>query len=447
MKELEDLIVPNFPYLLNAWKAALATVACGVIGNPYRCLALIFTGQPSSGKSTVIESFYAPDPTVAYSDYFFRSDKFTTASFVTHSTSAKDEEQLKKIDLLPKLRNRTLLTSELAEMFKGKKEELIPKFNILTRVLDGQGLTTDSGAWGKRGETGDNVFQWVGGTTPLEPAIITAMATLGPRLVFYFVDRPEQTARDLVAKFKSNQGKTAQKDVYNAVRNLVGAVYQTYGRRTDSEATGVDRDSIQIINKNEELFVMMMQWAEIAAKLRMTIHEAKGDSNNMCDEDPGDRLSMKRKEFADRIAESFTQFAIGSAIIHGRNYFTEYDVKQIAHIALSTGMPGRTPIFEQALRRKGQISITTAREYVDFKRNGIELRYIRELELAGLGDVILGESHTPSVFVVDEDFAELGNYLHAEIANPKKRRKVKHAVHTAERETVVVGPDDPVVLK
>lgn len=446
MKELDALLERHFPELIHAWKAALAIVACGVIGNPYRCAALIFTGQASSGKSTVVESFFPPDVNCDYGSYMYRSDKFSVASFISHSTAAKSEEELKKIDLLPKLVNKTLLTSELAEMFKGNKNDLLPRFNILTRVLDGQGLTTDTGAWGSRGETGEAIFQWLGCTTPLETPVVAAMASLGPRLVFYYVDRQEPTAQDLVDGFKSEEAEGSESTPYDRVclkvRELVCAIYQTYGRRSGHKETGVDRHSISVTN-NEEITLKLMKWADIAAKLRMTIFEAKADPDNLTDEDPAERLSGKRKEFSNRIAQVFRQFSIGSAIAHGRTYLTDYEIKQIAHIALSTGMPGRTAVFEQAMRHGGQINVAGCRDYIDHKKNGIELRYMRELELAGLGEVVRGEGNSGSIFYVADEFMDLIPLMHPAIVSPKKKRKVQRAIHRPDGKKAVRGGDKP----
>jgi hypothetical protein len=49
------------------------------------------------------------------------------------------DSQLKKIDLLPKIRNKLFLTPELSPMFSVKDDDLNEILGILTRVADGQG--------------------------------------------------------------------------------------------------------------------------------------------------------------------------------------------------------------------------------------------------------------------------------------------------------------------
>jgi hypothetical protein len=59
------------------------------------------------------------------------------------------DSQLKKIDLLPKIRNKLFLTPELSPMFSVKDDDLNEILGILTRVADGQGYESDSGVQGR----------------------------------------------------------------------------------------------------------------------------------------------------------------------------------------------------------------------------------------------------------------------------------------------------------
>src|SRR5208283_5375227 len=86
----------------------------------------------------------------------------------------------------------TLVTPELAPLFRGKRDDLTERFAVLTRVLYGDGYQTDSGAQGRRGYAdGKYVFRWLGAPTPLDSAAVEVMGQLGPRLLFYEVTRSE----------------------------------------------------------------------------------------------------------------------------------------------------------------------------------------------------------------------------------------------------------------
>ena len=69
----------------------------------------IVLGNPSSSKTLGMEMLRSR-PNMLY------SDNFTPKSFVSHSANIKKVE-LSKIDLLPKIKNKAILTPELSPTF------------------------------------------------------------------------------------------------------------------------------------------------------------------------------------------------------------------------------------------------------------------------------------------------------------------------------------------
>src|SRR4029450_6378610 len=84
----------------------------------------------------------------------------------------------------------------------GKRADLIPRFAILTAVLDGGGYVSDSGAHGRRGYPDPINFQLLGATTPLSTDVLAVMAQPGPRILFYDADRPRKGVDELVEHAK-----------------------------------------------------------------------------------------------------------------------------------------------------------------------------------------------------------------------------------------------------
>lgn len=136
----------------------------------------ILLGPPSSMKSRVIELFRDLKNT-------YYTDKFSPKSFVSHYAGIK-EEQLQKIDMLPKIRDKFFLTSDLSPMFTKKQEEISETIGIITRVLDGEGFMTDSGACGQRGYKGKYMFTWLGASVDIPYRVHKLMGSLGPKLHF-----------------------------------------------------------------------------------------------------------------------------------------------------------------------------------------------------------------------------------------------------------------------
>src|SRR5262249_39115813 len=142
--EWRTVIGENFPTYLKPAEVCLSVQAQLLLNDVSNPFALALVDVPSSGK-TIILNFLDGAIELTYT-----TDNFTPASFVTHATNVKRED-LAKVDLLPRIRYRTLIVRELGSIFGAKDDDLIKSLGILTRVLDGEGLETDSGVHGRRG--------------------------------------------------------------------------------------------------------------------------------------------------------------------------------------------------------------------------------------------------------------------------------------------------------
>ncbi len=197
LKEVEKEITAHFGEgVLQMVKAGFATIATLAL-EIYQPTSLIYVG-PSGSAKTLVCTLLTPDGKhEELKEWIIRVDKFTPASFVTHASNVK-KEKLKDIDLLPKIKDRCLITKELAPLFRGKETDLQDNFSILITVLDGKGLVSTSGVQGTRGYDGDISFSWLGATTPLSNRVHKLMAQLGTRLVFYNTDGEEKTIDELL---------------------------------------------------------------------------------------------------------------------------------------------------------------------------------------------------------------------------------------------------------
>src|SRR5262245_44293028 len=213
LEALHAMLDEYFPDLRCAVDIGLSVAASLLLKDNVNPVAVILVGSPSTSKTTVA-SMFADHPQC------YRSDNFTPAAFVTQAAN-QSRTALKDIDLLPRIKHKVLVTPELAPIFRGKEDELAKRFAIITRVLDGEGLVTDSGTQGQRGYKGDYVFAWIGCTTPLDPKAWRVMAQLGSRLFFFSMDdRPAATDADLM---RAEEG-TSYRDRLARCREQVGRV-------------------------------------------------------------------------------------------------------------------------------------------------------------------------------------------------------------------------------
>jgi hypothetical protein len=116
----------------------------------------------------------------------FYTDSFTSRSLVSHST-AVSKEDLKDID---RWKNELVLLPELAPIFTAKDDDLTQLLGILTRVLDGNGYESDSGAHGHRGYREKIMFTLVGASVDIPYKVYKVLGYLGPKL--YFLRLPKE---------------------------------------------------------------------------------------------------------------------------------------------------------------------------------------------------------------------------------------------------------------
>lgn len=328
---VQEIVRSHFPELWLPVEAGLATCATLLLADNVNPVALIYVGPSSAGKTTVASMFEGA--VVKGFEIVYRSDKFTPASFVTHSARAT-AEQLAKVDLLPKIQYKVLLTPELSPIFRGKPDELAERFSIITRVLDGQGLTTDSGTHGQRGYTGDYLFAWIGCTTPFTDTVWEVMAQLGSRLFFLVMDAGRgSTVQDMVKAHRETQsykekGAICQREVGQFVEQLFirfGDVRGVHWNAQDDPTDVLER---------------IAQCATLLAVLRTPI--------------PKDASMTPQPESPLRANAVLYNLARGHALVQGRTQLSGDDVPMVARVTLSSIPQERREVLLAMANNEGQ---------------------------------------------------------------------------------------------
>ena len=154
-QNLKAVTLKNFPSIWFGLEFALSIKTIINIKGINLPFIGILLGPPSSMKTFIVELFRK------YDKYTLYTDEFSPRSLVSHNSGLKEKE-LRKIDLLPRIRNKLFLTPELSPMFSIKDDDLLSIIGRLTRVSDGSGYENDSGAQGHRGYGGEMMFIWLG---------------------------------------------------------------------------------------------------------------------------------------------------------------------------------------------------------------------------------------------------------------------------------------------
>ncbi len=100
--------------------------------------------------------------------------------------------------MLPRIKDHYLLTPELSPLFSCKEEELKQMLAILSAVLDGKGLQSNSGGFGQRGYEGEYNFMWLGAVVDIPHKVYEFMGNAGPKIHFLRLPWTDRTEKELI---------------------------------------------------------------------------------------------------------------------------------------------------------------------------------------------------------------------------------------------------------
>lgn len=395
IKVEEALIVveKNFPKMGFPTECCLSFACSMLIEDLANPLGLNLEGAPSSEKTTILSFFYGIE------NVSFKSDLFTPKSFVSHAANI-NEEELRDIDLLPKIKNKIFLVPELAPIFGKRKEDLIENLSILTRVFDGEGLETDSGARGHRAYTGEYLFVWLGATTPLPTHVWTVMGKLGQRFLFLKIPDKNKTNNDLKEVMTDRSFKKKIAECRGAIHTFIKNKFTTAG-----SLFSILWDK----GKDEE---EMKNWIVLLAKLLSSLRAPIEIYSNGNDQEEY-QFKTPIKEEPERAISHLYDVARGHAVLYDRNYVTMDDARVVFEIALSSCPFERYKILELFIRAD------------KFYLNSYEIAYllncsdrnartiIKTMEILGLGTTneimqdYNNKGRPTKVFTLSEEYSNI----------------------------------------
>lgn len=312
----------------------------------------------------------------------YRSDKFTPAAFVSHSAKAT-EKTLTKVDLLPRIRFKVLLTPELSTIFRGKPDELTERFSTITRVLDGQGLVTDSGTHGQRGYKGDYLFAWLGATTAFDPAVWKVMAQLGSRLFFLVMDAvAETTEEELIRAMKHKVPyEEGRKHCQEAVCRFLEFLF--------TQRQGVRGVQWKSEHNSPEASETIARCAMLLARMRT----------------PYNREVEPQHESPHRANAVLYNLGRGHALVCGRTNLLADDVTIVAQVALSSMTDKRRAVLVTFAKNGGKpLTVKQVEAATGFTRHTAEA-IMEEMAWLGLASNDRPGNGKPSRLTLKEEWA------------------------------------------
>jgi hypothetical protein len=337
------------------------------------CSFLTFIGSPASRKTTMLGWFSNLPTTVL-------CDEFSPASFVSHYAGKTEEELKTKVDLLPQIKGKVLITPELGPTYTQPREVLVKNLGTITRVLDGQGYTSRSGVHGGRGYKGSEgsyVFHWLGAIAYIPNPVWRLFGNLGPRAYNFIVpEENNETAEGLADESKEDFSAKSQ-ICRNAVTSVVNSLWTTFPEPVDWEK---DNDS-------RETTVTIGRLSMLLAKLRGNIEWfSESEEDEEGDLTETDNFSQPIVERAHRANQVLYNYARGHALFYGRKYVTTEDLPLVTKIAIDSARPDRVALFKFLLLKGGA---GNSKEFATFMNVGrkIAIRTMKTLRILELVDM------------------------------------------------------------
>jgi len=387
LEQLKQIITKYFPDSWFEFKACLSTYCTLSLKNLNGCPTLILVGMPASEKTTVESFLYGHNLS-------YISDEFSPRSFVSHSVAVKKEE-LENIDLLPKIKNKALITPELAPLFEAPREKLIESISILTRILDGEGYNKDTGAQGHRGYSGDYKFVWLGATTPLRNNFWNVAGKIGNRLFFLNMSDKKRNSEDFLKIFIGDEAYEEKvKICRGATTNFLNNFFKKYPVR---ELSWDNKKDIFILKS-------IINYAELLSKLRGSLVTWK---NN---EERGEyQHTFPIIEEPPRAINALINFARGHALINGRNYLHSDDLELIKRICMSSMPYDRHKFLQLILKHEGRLTTAVVEQELNCSQD-VALRTMKSFQVLGIVDIkniSLGDGHPMYYVELKQEFQEL----------------------------------------
>lgn len=368
LKDVGDLVEEAYGGgVWNALRAALAVIGSLSLRERTSPVALIIEGPSGRGKSTVINMCQPIRRETQ--QILYRLDMFTPKSFVSHAASVP-RAKMEEIDLLPKLKDKVLLTKELASLFRGTENDLRGNFATLTAVLDGKGHISASGVHGTRGYDEKIIFNWIGGTTPIPARTDEIMGQMGNRLLRWEISGEEQSEEELVA-FATDLDAASNEDL---CREAVDCFLTDYFRL--HPVNSVDAKTILTTS---EMAKGIVRFAQLLASARVEVTRVGGTTGV----DGEDFMAFSAPEGAHRIVYSFLSLVRGLALSDARTEVTECDVEMIGHVAFSSIPVHRRRVLKSVVAHGGKLYSEQAEK--DLKVSRPTARgWMRELAATGI---------------------------------------------------------------
>jgi len=374
--------------------------------------------------------------------YSYYTDNFSPKAWVSHSTAVKEKEDLEAIDLLPRIKNKIFCTPEFAPVFTSKEDDLRLILGLVTRIADGQGLSSHSGVYGLRAYEGTHMFVWIGAAVDVPHIVYKVLASLGPKLYFFRLPYRDIAATDIVKDIGADfniKFDSIQTALFDYLRWFEIDPDLTFD---DSDGEGSDdyddtggkdlrfkpdgSNNFKFHDDDDIIFNEMMRKKKSKAERKQItgprlskitwdadkdIQQAKKCISELakllshlrCDvktwtEGSEYGYSPSLPEHPKRASDVLFNLARGHALLYGRNYVTMEDIPITVKTVLSTAQVERVSILSLLLANNGKwLSTSRIIESLTISPPTVRRRMMEFKAIGLVDEEYSGSSHEKSI--------------------------------------------------
>ena len=251
--------------------------------------------------------------------------------------------------MLPKIKNNLFLTPELAPTFVLKEDDLMQVLGIMTRILDGHGYESDTGAHGHRGYNEKIMFTWIGAAIDIPPKVYRHLTMLGPKMYFYRLSKARKKEEDCYDQLNDDFEKKIKEikvALFEYLKWFEIAPQVVHEKGLPSK---IQWDFV----KDEDLAKRyIFRLAELLSHLRGVVPPWQTKDTQGTNYAYG----VSTIEEPDRARKQLYNLARGHALKEGRNYITPEDISLIIQVVLSTASIERVTLFDLLIANNGNMT-------------------------------------------------------------------------------------------
>ena len=313
--------------------SASAQMSIEGVSHPF---TIFFTGN-ATDKNFITKCF-------KNNSNFYYTNTFTAKSMVSHSPRIRTWK-IRENDLLPKIRNKVLFSSNTDALFLGNKPTVTDNISLMDSVLDGNGYESHSAVFANRGYKGDYNFVWSGTITNLNDRLWSSIGMMNNKPLFFELNNSSSNSIDELTNLVSNS------DMGESIVEQIKKIWEIFSKASHNgekhlkwDTENDDKKTIEHISKIC-IFLSHIR-AHIATK---NTHESTSGGTNY-------NFDTPKCEDSKKLMNTLYNLTRGHALLYGRDYLLPEDLEIILHVAISSIPRDRMNILKLLIQKKGSVN-------------------------------------------------------------------------------------------